>query len=163
MAGGCLLKRDADVRQSDIRLPAFHRHPERKRRISVRGDGDSMAGKYQSAGRRQTAFRLPLSAYRCPRKDVRLSDDRRQMYCIPEGKRVQAPYGARVLSFVRFAPNDGFRPGTAPPFGLVQRGVIKYHCVGEVRRLRRQYKCCLRQQPPLVAGATTFPPQAVGQ
>ena len=30
-------------------------------------------------------------------------------------------FGARVLSFVRFAPNDGFRPQS----GLVQRGVIK--------------------------------------
>jgi hypothetical protein len=29
--------------------------------------------------------------------------------------------GVRVLSFVRFAPNDGFRPQS----GLVQRGVIK--------------------------------------
>ena len=36
------------------------------------------------------------------------------------GLRVQAPLGARVLSFVCFAPNDGF----CPQSGLVQRGVI---------------------------------------
>ena len=34
--------------------------------------------------------------------------------CSPENKRVQAPYGARVLSFVRFAPNDGFRLQSGP-------------------------------------------------
>ena len=33
---------------------------------------------------------------------------------------VQAPFGARVLSFVCCAPNDGFRPQS----GLVQRGVL---------------------------------------
>ena len=34
--------------------------------------------------------------------------------------RVQAPFGARVLSFVCCAPNDGFGPQS----GLVQRGVL---------------------------------------
>ena len=33
-------------------------------------------------------------------------------------------FGARVLSFVRFAPNDGFGPESASPSGLVQRGVM---------------------------------------
>ena len=42
----------------------------------------------------------------------------------PKARRVQAPHGARVLSFVRFAPNDGFRPQS----GLVQRGVINAAC-----------------------------------
>ena len=36
------------------------------------------------------------------------------------GLRVQAPFGARVLSFVCCAPNDGFGPQS----GLVQRGVL---------------------------------------
>ena len=36
------------------------------------------------------------------------------------GVRVQAPFGARVLSFVCYAPNDGFGPQS----GLVQRGVL---------------------------------------
>jgi len=36
------------------------------------------------------------------------------------GVRVQAPFGARVLSFVCCAPNDGFGPQS----GLVQRGVL---------------------------------------
>ena len=36
------------------------------------------------------------------------------------GVRVQAPFGARVLSFVCCAPNDGFRPQS----GLVQRGIL---------------------------------------
>ena len=36
------------------------------------------------------------------------------------GLRVQAPLGARVLSFVCCAPNDGFGPQS----GLVQRGVL---------------------------------------
>ena len=36
------------------------------------------------------------------------------------GVRVQAPLGARVLSFVCCAPNDGFGPQS----GLVQRGVL---------------------------------------
>ena len=52
---------------------------------------------------------MRLSAYRC------LLDS------IPERKEGSGACGARVLSFVRFAPNDGFRPGTAPPSGLVQR------------------------------------------
>ena len=40
---------------------------------------------------------------------------------VKEGKlRVQAPLGARVLSFVCCAPNDGFSPQS----GLVQRGVL---------------------------------------
>jgi hypothetical protein len=33
-------------------------------------------------------------------------------------------FGARVLSFVRCAPNDGFGPESASPSGLVQRGVL---------------------------------------
>ena len=36
------------------------------------------------------------------------------------GLRVQVPFGARVLSFVCCAPNDGFGPQS----GLVQRGVL---------------------------------------
>ena len=36
------------------------------------------------------------------------------------GLRVKAPFGARVLSFVCCAPNDGFGPRS----GLVQRGVL---------------------------------------
>ncbi len=36
------------------------------------------------------------------------------------GLRVQAPLGARILSFVCCAPNDGFSPQS----GLVQRGVL---------------------------------------
>ena len=36
------------------------------------------------------------------------------------GLRVQAPLGARVLSFVCCAPNDGFSPQS----GLVQRGIL---------------------------------------
>ena len=40
--------------------------------------------------------------------------------CILESKRVQVPFDTPVLSFVRFAPNDGFRPQS----GLVQRGVL---------------------------------------
>ena len=36
------------------------------------------------------------------------------------GLRVQAPFGARVLSFVCCAPNDGFGPQS----GLVQRVVL---------------------------------------
>ena len=58
--------------------------------------------------------------------------------CIPEWQEGSGAFGARVLSFVRFAPNDGFGPGTASPSGRVLRappsGVIKYHCAGEVRR-----------------------------
>ena len=48
-----------------------------------------------------------------------MSDNRCQMSenCIPESKRVQVPFGTRVLSFVRFAPNDGGRPQSE----LVQR------------------------------------------
>ncbi len=38
----------------------------------------------------------------------------------PLGLRVQAPFGARVLSFVCCAPNDGFGPQS----GLVQRVVL---------------------------------------
>ena len=60
------------------------------------------------------AFRCRLSAFRC--------------YClldsIPESKRVQVPFGTPVLSFVRFAPNDGFGPESASPPSLVQRGVL---------------------------------------
>ena len=36
------------------------------------------------------------------------------------GLKVQAPFGARVLSFVCYAPNDGFGPQS----GLVQRVVL---------------------------------------
>ena len=36
------------------------------------------------------------------------------------GLRVQVPFGARDLSFVCCAPNDGFGPQS----GLVQRGVL---------------------------------------
>ena len=32
------------------------------------------------------------------------------------------PFGAQVLSFVRFSPNDGFGPKSASPSGLVLRG-----------------------------------------
>ena len=44
--------------------------------------------------------------------------------CIPESKRVQAPFGARVLSVMCCALTDEFGPGTASPSGLVQRGGI---------------------------------------
>ena len=102
-----------------------------------------------------------FSAYRCPQKDVRLSDGRRLYSRRQEGSGALRRQGSRCC---RGKPlSCWFGPKSAPPSGLVQRGVIKYHCVGGMRRLRSQYKCCLRQQPPLVAGATTFPPQAVGQ
>ena len=34
------------------------------------------------------------------------------------------PFGTPVLSFVRFAPNDGFGPESASPPGPVQREVL---------------------------------------
>ena len=42
----------------------------------------------------------------------------------PESKRVQVPFGTPVLSFVCFAPNDGFGPESASPPGPVQREVL---------------------------------------
>ena len=77
------------------------------------------------------------------------------------GLRVQAPFGARVLSFVCCAPNDGFGPQS----GLVQRVVLYAAAWGSenhttaLRALEnrptslRSRKCI----PPLVAGATTLP------
>ena len=67
------------------------------------------------------------------------------------GLRVQAPLGARVLSFVCCAPNDGFSPQS----GLVQRGVLYAACGGRktVQPPCGRWKCI----PPLVAGATTLP------
>ena len=53
--------------------------------------------------------------------------------CIPERKRVDARLRGR--GFYRScaaAPNDGFGPGTAPPSGLVQRGVINAAFGGNV-------------------------------
>ena len=68
------------------------------------------------------------------------------------GLRVQAPLGARVLSFVCCAPNDGFGPQS----GLVQRGDLYAACGG-----RKNHTTALRafemHLPPLVAGATTLP------
>ena len=67
------------------------------------------------------------------------------------GLRVQAPLGARILSFVCCAPNDGFSPQS----GLVQRGVLYAACGGSktVQPPFGRRKCI----PPLVAGATTLP------
>ena len=45
--------------------------------------------------------------------------------------------GVRVLSFVRFAPNDGFRPQS----GLVQRGVINAACGSAAAKRRLFYIC----------------------
>ena len=54
----------------------------------------------------------------------------------PKARRVQAPHGARVLSFVRFAPNDGFRPQS----GLVQRELYSIaaagSCIHESKRVQ---------------------------
>ena len=44
----------------------------------------------------------------------------------PKARRVQAPHGARVLSLVRFAPTDGFRPQS----GLVQRELYSIAAAG---------------------------------
>ncbi len=66
------------------------------------------------------------------------------------GLRVQAPLGARVLSFVCCAPNDGFGPQS----GLVQRGVIYAAAWGS-----ENHTTALageEMHPPLVAGATTL-------
>ena len=48
-------------------------------------------------------------------------------------------FGARVLSVVRCPPTDGFRPGTDPPSGLVQRVVIKSTPWRQGGRLRRHF------------------------
>ena len=73
------------------------------------------------------------------------------------GLKVQAPFGARVLSFVCCAPNDGFGPQS----GLVQRGVLYAAAWGS-----ENHTTALRAMemhfPPLVPYGTTFPPQAVG-
>ena len=47
------------------------------------------------------------------------------------GLRVQAPFGARVLSFVCCAPNDGFGPQS----GLVQRVVLYAAAWGNENRI----------------------------
>ena len=72
------------------------------------------------------------------------------------GLKVQAPLGARVLSFVCCAPNDGFSPQS----GLVQRGILYAAAWGSENHTTalRARKCI----PPLVAGAPTFPPQFGG-
>ena len=78
------------------------------------------------------------------------------------GLRVQAPFGARVLSFVCCAPNDGFGPQS----GLVQRVVLYAAAWGSENRTTALRASENRptalageemQFPPLVAGATTFP------
>ena len=121
------------------------------------------------------------------------------------GLRVQAPFGARVLSFVCYAPNDGFGPQS----GLVQRVVLyaaawgsenrpiglrpggrrlavrtaMEHPIGALPRTpfpasrdfpsrgnegygeknrRVIYFMYHSSVPPVVAGATTFPPQFGG-
>ena len=51
----------------------------------------------------------------------------RQENCIPKSTRVQAR-GARALSFVCCAPNDGFSPESASPSGLVQRKLCSTLC-----------------------------------
>ena len=68
------------------------------------------------------------------------------------GLRVQAPLGARVLSFVCCAPNDGFGPQS----GLVQRGVLYAAAWGSENRTTALTG--VGNAPLLVAGATTFPP-----
>ena len=67
------------------------------------------------------------------------------------GLRVQAPLGARVLSFVCCAPNDGFSPQS----GLVQRGILYAAAWGSENHTTALR--ALEMHPPLVAGATTFP------
>ena len=57
------------------------------------------------------------------------------LWCIPGIKRVQAPFGARVLSVMCCALTDGFRPGRASPSGLVQRGVICRLLAAAAKRL----------------------------
>ena len=70
------------------------------------------------------------------------------------GLKVQAPLGARVLSFVCCAPNDGFSPQS----GLVQRGILYAAAWGSENHTTalRARKCI----SPLVAGVTTLPPLA---
>ena len=68
------------------------------------------------------------------------------------GLRVQAPLGARVLSFVCCAPNDGFGPQS----GLVQRGVLYAAAWGSENRTTALTG--EEMHPLLVAGAPTFPP-----
>ena len=87
-------------------LPDGHRHSECQRRISVHGVSDSWGSKYQSAGRHQT-------------------------YSISESKKVQAPYGAQVLSVMCWR-TDRWVP---PTERAGSEGGIKYHCAGKVRRL----------------------------
>ena len=65
---------------------------------------------------------------------------------------VQAPFGARVLWSVRFAPDHGFSPQS----GLVQRGVLYAAAWGSENHTTALR--ALEMHPPLVAGATTFPP-----
>ena len=62
------------------------------------------------------AFRCRLSAVRFPLLLSAGQYSRKQ-----EGS---GAFGARVLSFVRFAPNDGFGPESASPPGPVQREVL---------------------------------------
>ena len=56
----------------------------------------------------------------------------------PKVKKLQAPYGARVQAAIGLAPWAAQVPPT------------------ERAGSEGSYKCCLRQRPPLVAGATTF-------
>ena len=75
------------------------------------------------------------------------------LWTSPYGREGSGAFGARVLSFVCFAPNDGFGPQS----GLVQRGVLYTAAWGSENHTTalRAWKCI----PPLVAGATTFPPR----
>ena len=67
------------------------------------------------------------------------------------GVRVQAPLGARVLSFVCCAPNDGFGPQS----GLVQRGVLYAAAWGSENHTTALR--ALEMHPPLVPYGTTLP------
>ena len=73
----------------------------------------------------------------CAIFEARAFGEESALGCIPEGCR---PFGPRVEAAAgAFAPGlPGFCPGSDPPSGRVKgsaQGVIKYHCVGEVRRL----------------------------
>ena len=83
-------------------------------------------GPLSAVGYRLTAIGWLLSAGRWTvfpnARDVRLSDIRHQTSDILYSRQQEGSgaFGARVLSFVCFAPNDGF----CSQSGLVQRGVI---------------------------------------
>ena len=93
--------------------------------------------------------------------------------CIPERKRVDARLRGR--GFYRScaaAPNDGFGPGTAPPSGLVQRGVIKPTPWRQGERLRRHFimrpkgagrEAAINSSPARAIPPPLNPPAASGQ